>query len=218
MLGMPWWKHSWVIASAVVASVMVLVLVLGFTSVRILQQQSTSVWTERFVRVVPLPAAFVDGRAVMYRDLLPRWRAIDTYLEGSPEPTDPNLIPRARQALRQEVYEGLIREKVLAREAARQQFVFAESAVEANMERLLTAPDGTTSTREQVAAAIELQTGWTWEQYRDWLVRPAVFEQGFQQFVMTAASSTQAEWDQRVSAWISAERVRRFLRFSEESG
>lgn len=207
-----WWKDRRIQVLMAGTAGVVGLFVLVATSAIILREQSTSVWARRFVRVIPVPAANVEGRFVLYRDLLPHWDAIDSYLKNVPIQNNQGQLLASRQELRQEAYEQLIRQRVIVRHAKEVDFIFDESAVEANMQALLVAPDGTTSTREQVAAMIEAEIGWTIDQYRDWLVRPAVFEQGVRETIW--ATSTQEEWDARVDSWTKTEGVRRFLKFS----
>ncbi len=188
----------------------VLLVIVGI-SVSILQRQSVSRFARRFVGIVPVPAASVDGHWVLYRDVLARWEDIDRSLANATPPAGQQ--PRPLAELRQEAYEQLIRETYLKDQAGKERFTLSEAVVQQNLERVLLA--GATSTPElleQAAQELADHVGWSLDTFRDRIIRPATLEEAL---VLRAevTGMSRADWLQQVQAFLGSGSVKRYLRF-----
>ncbi len=180
-------------------------------SVSILQRQSTSRLARRFVGIVPVPAASVDGTWVLYRDVLTRWEDIDRSLAIATPVAGQQ--PRSVAELRQEAYEQLIRETYLRRQAEKERFTLSETIVQQNLERVLLG--GATSTPELLAQATQDladHVGWTIDTFRDRIIRPATLEEALA-LRAEVTGMTREAWLQQVQTFLGSGSVKRYLKF-----
>ncbi len=184
-------------------------LIVGI-SVSILQRQSTSPLTRRFVNVVPVPAASVDGSWLLYRDVLARWDDIDRSLTL---PIEPGMQRRPVAVLRQEAYEQLIRQTYLKRQAAAEKFVPSEEIIQQNLERVLL--QGATSTPAllaEAAQALQDHAGWNLDTFRDRIIRPATLEEALALRAEVGGMSRE-DWLRQVQTFLGSGSVKRYLTF-----
>lgn len=184
-------------------------LVVGI-SVSILQRQSTSSLTHRFVSIVPVPAASVDGDWLLYRDVLARWDDIDRSLTL---PIEPGMQRRPVAELRQEAYEQLIRETYLKRQAEAEKFTLSEEIVQQNLERVLL--QGATSTPAllaEAAQALQDHAGWSLDTFRDRIIRPATLEEALALRAEVGGMSRE-DWLRQVQTFLGSGSVKRYLKF-----
>lgn len=192
----------------------------------ILNQQSDGVWARRYVAVIPLPAARVNGTFVLYRDVLDRWETIDRFLAARPidAPNGQEIRPRA--ALRKEAYEQLIREAYIRSLAKQEAFTVSQRIIDTNIENLLNQASstirslGTASSTVDGAPTIDEMNeylvttfGWTFDQFRDRVIVPALREEGVAKILLTKTGSTMEEWQAEVDAFLASKKVRRYLVF-----
>lgn len=203
-------------------------LLVGVAAVgaQILQRQSDGPWTRRYVSVIPLPAARVNGEVVLYRDVLDRWATIDRFLETRPiEPPEGQVI-RPRNELRREAYEQLIRETYMHSLAKQESFSVPQQVIDANIQNLLSQASSTlrelgisSSTMDtppttgEMDAYLSATFGWTFNQFRDRVLIPALREDGLSKIMVTKTGKTVEEWQAEVDAFLISEKVRRYLRF-----
>ncbi len=193
---------------------------------RILQVQSDGLWTKRYVAVIPLPAARVHGEVVLYRDVLDRWETVDRFLEMRPLDTPEGQTVRPRHELRKEAYEQLIREAYIQALAKEESFTVTQQVIDTNVQNLLDQASSTlretgsvSSTRntppttEEMNAYLMATFGWTFDQFRDRILIPALREDGLSRLYSVKNGTTVQEWQAEVEAFIASDKVRRYLKF-----
>ena len=198
-----------------IAFLLVAILVLAAVSWSILQRQGTSPAARRFVAVIPVPAARVEGETLLYRDLLPHWDAVETMMAERSDP--PEVAAPIRRQARAEAYDQPIRQAYLRNQAERERVQLPETAVESNLQGLLALQVPGTSSTEPIAPAdadrfLRETVGWSLEEFRDRIVRPATLEEALARRA-EAGGIARADWARQLEEALHGSAVRRFLRF-----
>lgn len=212
----------------VAVTMVVVVFLVGVAAVgaHVLQQQSDGPWTKRYLAIVPLPAAHVNGKFVLYRDVLDRWETVDRFLDMRALDTPQGQEIRPRVELRREAYEQLIRETYIESLAKQESFTVPQQVIENNIQHLLSQASstlheigGTSSTLDTPPTTEEMNTyllatfGWTFDQFRDRVLVPALREDGLSKIVTAKSGKTIEEWQASVDEFLKSDKVRRYLRF-----
>lgn len=213
----------------IVGTVLLLgVLALVLLGRSILQNKRTDSLAKTYSQVFPLTIARVEGESIRYREVLPRWEAIDVFLTKQAAQIPEGATVQSQETLREEAYEHLLRERYLEEKAARDSFVLRDEVIEQQMSALLARADqqasSTTSTvmltneeflqrKSEFSQELE-KIGWTYEQYVNWVVRPALLETALQQRAEVAGESAEV-WKTQFEADLqSEEHIKRYLKFS----
>ena len=193
-----------------IAAVAVVIVALAAISVSILRAQSTTPFARKFANVFPLPAAHVDGAFLMYRDVLARWDTVDTFIKNAPTSTaDGQMAPR--DVLRQQVYEQAIREIYIQQAAREDHFSLPETAVQNNLTQLI---ERASSTEAEMGQYLHDTYGWTVNDFRDRIVRPATLEEALAQRAAVAGTTVE-QWRQQVKDALKSAKVSRYLKFAK---
>lgn len=215
-----------VLILSLVIDAMLLTVGIAAFGAQILRQQTSGPWTKRYVALIPLPAARVNGTFLLYRDVLERWETVDRFLEMRVLDAPQGQEVRPRHELRREAYEQLIRETYIQSLAKEESFTVPERVIEGNIHNLLNQASSTlrevgiaTSTVNTPPTTEEMNTyllatfGWTFEQFRDRVLIPALREDGLSQLMVTKTGTTIQEWRASVDTFLASDKVRRYLRF-----
>jgi hypothetical protein len=197
------------IITGAVAVVVVLVLSVAAISVNILRTQSTTSFARGFVRVFPIPAARVNGGLLAYRDVLKRWDTLDSFLKNPPQLEPGQVIPD-RDVLRQQVYEIMIRETYLRRQAEKDSFALSDVNVDQNTEQLI---QMSSSTKADFERNLKEMYGLTLQEFRDTIVRPATLEEGLAKRAELNGTSVE-DWRKQIKDGLKSDQVKRYLKFS----
>lgn len=193
---------------------------------QVLQRQSDGPWTKRYLAIIPLPAAVVNGEFVLYRDVLDRWATVDRFLDMRPIEAPEGQVIRPRNELRQEAYEQLIREAYIRSLAEQESFIVPQQVINANIQNLLDQASSTlrevgmssstvdiSPTTEEMNTYLLATFGWTFDEFRDRVLVPALREDGLSKIAATKGGTTVQEWQASVDAFLKSDKVRRYLRF-----
>lgn len=217
-----------------VSTILVGLLVVVGMGVMILQERRMDGWARTYAHLLPLPAASIEGEWVLYRELLPRWEKIDQFYarqaelplpEGQTPPTAADRV-----ALQQEVYEQLLRERLLRVRAEQDAFSLSSEVVNAQMDALLArseesasstepvvlTPEQLAQKRQEFTAELDRLTGWTYQEYLDWVLHPALLEEGLARRAEIAGQSLDLWKTSFDEALANPKVVRKYLDFSQE--
>ncbi len=210
----------------VIVTIGLLIMAVAAAGAVILDRQADGLWAKRYARAFPLPAARVQGSFVLYRDVLHRWEAVDRFLDMRPIDAPPGQEIRPRTELREEAYEQLIREVYIKSLAKQENFTVPAQVLEANIQALL---DQASSTLREVGIASstvitpptveDMNTyllgafGWTFDQFRDQVILPALREEGLAQIILTKNGVSSTEWQAQIDRFLQSDKVRRYLKF-----
>lgn len=194
------------------------------TGALILDRQATGPWATRYAELVPLPAARVGKRFVLYRDVVDRWETVDRFLALEEARLVNGQLLRTRTELRQEAYEQLIRETHLAVLAEEQAFTIPPGVIEANVQNLLAqasttvgvvdgSPQASIPTVQELSDYLLATFGWTFDEFQARILVPALREEGLAQQMMAAKGTTLEAWRADVDTFLRSEQVKRYLRF-----
>ena len=195
------------------------------TGALILDRQATGPWATRYAETIPLPAARVGKRFVLYRDVMQRWETVDRFLAIEEGRAPAGQVLRTRTELRQEAYEQLIRETHLAALAEEQAFTVPPEVIEANIQHLLAQASTTVGVVEGAAQEASVPTvqelsdyllatfGWTFDEFRERILVPALREEGLAQRMMTTNGTALDAWRADVDTFLRSEQVKRYLQF-----
>lgn len=197
------------IIAGVVAVLAVLILSVAAISVSILRSQSTTPFARGFIRVIPVPAARVNGGYLAYSDVVKRWDTLDSFLKNPP-PLEPGQTIPDREILRQQVYEIMIRETYLRRQAEEEKFSLSDANVDQNTQQLI---EMSSSTKADFEENLQKMYGLTLQEFRDTIVRPATLEEGLAKRAELNGTSVD-EWRQQIKNGLKSEQVKRYLKFS----
>lgn len=196
----------------VIAFLLLSTLVVVALGANILRSQDTSAWARRFTRIVPVPAAHVRGKTLLYRDVLTRWDAVDTFLAHTPTSTNATTRLATREELHQEAYEQQIRELYMQAEAEQQHFSLPEEIVDQNMRALMQM--STSTKQEDIDAFLQASVGWTSSQFRDWVIKPATLEEALARRAEIGGVDS-SRWKQMIATALRSGEVKRYLFFSK---
>lgn len=217
-----------------ISTVLVGLLVVVGLGVLILRERRMDGWARTYARVLPLPVASIEGEWVLYRDVLPRWDKIEAFYtrqaalplpEGQSPPT-----PADRAALQQEVYEQLLRERLLQIRAEQDAFRLSSDVVNAQMDALLARSEASASSTEPVVLTpeqlaqkrqefteeLDRLTGWTYQEYLDWVLHPALLEEGLARRAEIAGQSLDLWKTSFEAALANPDIVRKYLDFAQK--
>ncbi len=219
---------------AIAGLLLLTVLCVVIAGMNILEHRRMGGWARAYARVLPLPIASIEGEWVLYRDVLPRWDKIETFYArqalSSVQSAQSMPTVEDRAALQKEVYDQLLRERLLARRAEQDAFRLADDVVSSQMDALLARSEETASSTEPVVLSpdqlaqkrqefreeLDRMTGWTYDEYLAWVLRPALLEEGLARRAEIAGQSLdmwKADFEQTLA---DPERVKRYLDFSSK--
>lgn len=197
--------------AGIVAICALTALALVAFSANILRSQDTSAWARRFTKVIPVPAAHVRGKTLLYRDVLTRWDAVDLFLANAPASANTANRLATRSELHQEAYEQQIRELYMQAEAEQQHFVLPEEVVNQNMLALTQASSSTEP--GDIDAFLQASFGWTADQFREWIIKPATLEEALARRAEVSGVDP-SQWGREVATALTSMEVKRYLSFS----
>lgn len=157
-------KHKLVVNTIIIA-VAALLLLLGLGWYMLYVAQSTSEFMYRVTKVVPVPAAFVDGKAVRYSDYLMKYRSAAHYLTEK-EQIDTRSDDGKRQLayVKTQAMNDAVADAYATKLAHENRITVSDSELETFLTQQRKANGVSESTYD---AVIEDYYGWSPDEYRD---------------------------------------------------
>jgi len=170
-------------------------------------------WESGPVRTIALwthfPAARVGWRVVTYADYLNQLDAERRFLSG-PSAKAQGFPPEPTTQMRKDNLERAVRIAAVEDLAARNKFKITSADIEAAYTGLV-ARAGTSTTPEEIKSFLMDQFGWEVSDFKLFVIRPALMEDGLRQKFL--ASSSTAPLDQQLQDRMDSNDVKRYLKF-----
>lgn len=159
-------RHKLVINAAIIGSAALIILV-GVGWYLLYSAQNTSEFMYRVTKVVPVPAAVVDGQQVRYSDYLMQYRSQVHYLTEK-EQLDVNSVDGKRQLdyVKAESMNEAVADAYATKLARELKLEVTDAELEAFLKQQRQASDGEVS-EATYNSVIEEYYGWSPDEYRD---------------------------------------------------
>lgn len=159
-------RHK-LVFNAIIISVAALVLLVGLFWWLLYVAQNTSEVVYRLTRVIPVPAARVDGEYVRYSDYLMKYRSSIHYLENK-ERVNLGTEDGKRQAdfVKNQAMQDSVADAYAAKIAREQNITVTDAELETFLLQQRSSPDGDTSEATYDAVILDYY-GWSNDEYRD---------------------------------------------------
>jgi hypothetical protein len=171
-------------------------------------------WDTPFVRTLAawlrVPAAKVGKRTVTYVEYLAHEDALRRFLAG-PAARAQGLSEQPDAELRQQTLDRAIRIAAVEEFASARDFIVTPLDVDRAYDELI-ARAGTSTTPEEIRSFLLDQFGWEEEQFKQYVVRPAMIEDGLRQKKYRETNDPEA-FTRELAARLRAPDVKRYLKF-----
>lgn len=158
----------------------------------------------------PFAVAKVDGKTVSYNDYLTLLDSGRAFLK-SPAAQSEGVPADYESTVRPASYERAIRIKMIEDFAKEEQVSLTDKEIDQGFENFILQSDAS-STREQAVAELNQYFGWTEDQFKAQVMRPALLEDLiFKKY--EAQGKTRDDFDALVNARLSDAHVQRYLKF-----
>jgi len=196
----------------IVASVAI-IIVGGFafaTYSSLYQQKSDGAFAEMVSGLIPLPAARVGGQTVTYAEYLSHLKAQDVFLQG-PTAQSQGLARELGTEDRVQAYERAIRIAAVTDMAEEAGLEVTPLDVDRTYQDLI-ARAGTSTSAGEIGQFLQNEFGWNIEQFKKYVVRPALIEDTLKQQRFTETQDALA-FDRELAEKLNGEETKRYLSF-----
>ncbi len=160
------------------------------------------------VTALPVPAARVGSRFVLYRDYLAQLDAAQRFLSG-PTARAQGLPTELTPEMRSKVLDQAVRIAAVEELAAQAQIVITPLDVDRAFDELI-AHAGTSTTPEEIHQFLQSEFGWDEVHFKKFVVRPALMEEALKQ--KKSADPQDATFDRELSARLTKPDVVRYVK------
>lgn len=204
-------KSRGIIVGIVVAAVAVVAILCAGVGVsyEIFAKRSENGAIRWIANVLPIPAAKVGNRTVLYRDYLESLDTVRIFV-NSPAAKEQKLDLTVDAALEKNVLEKLVRQAALEEMAAAKGVAVTDPELRAFFTDVVAAASGTTS---DIGVYLLENYGWNEEDFRQNVLRPALIEQRLTEKYSQDNQGDAAAFTTAVEARLKQSDVVRYLRF-----
>ncbi len=174
------------------------------------RQQSEAPFIMAGATFLHLPVASVGSQRISYADYITQLKAERIFL-ASPAAQGSNLptVPGSQQ--KQDVLDRLIRADAVGQWANEQKISVSTLDVDNAFNQLMQHA-GTSTTPGEVDVFLNQSFGWNEQQFKDYVVRPALLEEVLRQHLVPTAKD-QAAFDSQLATRLKAPNVKMYLKF-----
>ena len=176
---------------------------------RLFVTPSDAPYLRRTVRILPIPAARVGSRFVLYREYLAHLDAAERFLSG-PAARAQGLPATVTADIRLRVLDQTLRIAAVEELSRAAGLVVTPLDVDRTYEDLV-ARAGTSTTPEEIRQFLDVQFGWDEASFKRYVVRPALLEDALRQKKARETQDPQA-FDRDLETRLSKPDVVRYVR------
>ncbi|MBD3281129.1 hypothetical protein GF391_00080 [Candidatus Uhrbacteria bacterium] len=198
--------------SAALLLVIVITLTVGITIYGIYTEQNDGTASRFVAKALALPAASVEGRKVAYTRFLLTRDAVKRFINSEAGQDVGAAMPPEDQ-LNQNILEQLIRQQMVAAIAAQKQVTLSDEEVDEVFNEV--ASQAASSTQSDIDTYLRDNYGWNQDNFREYVLRPALLEQKLAQQLSTGSNPVALE--NLLITKRQSEDVVVYLKFSDDS-
>jgi hypothetical protein len=195
-----------------VIAVSVLLVIAGASAClawQIFVKRSDAGYVRSVASVLPIPAGRVGSRVVLYRDFLTSRETLKTFLE-SPAAKDQGMSVPFDVNLERNALEKLLVQQVLEEIAEEKRVTVSEEELRQYFSEVLAA---TSSTTPDVGSYLLQNFGWSEEDFRQEVLKPALLEQKISAALAEESKGDPDALNRLVAARMEKDDVVRYVRF-----
>ncbi len=198
--------------TAIVAALLFFVALFGgWLSYQILQVHSTSAMVRTMARVTHFPVARLGSDWITYEEYLLQSDAQEKYLSGQ-EAKSLGLASASTPEMKQAVLDQLLRVAALEDLAKKNEFTVTPIDVDRSYDDLI-ARSGTSTKPGEIKDYLLENFGWTEQQFKAYIVRPAVIQTGLAQ-KRKDATGNEGALESEITARLAMPDVKRWLKLN----
>lgn len=203
-------SKRWIPITIAIGSLFLLLLGgTAFMAWQIFVKRSDAGYVRSISSALPIPAARLGSRVVLYRDFLNSRETLKTFL-ASPAAKEQEMNVPFDANLERNALEKLLVQEALEEIAEERQIVVTEEELRQYFTEVLSAASSTTP---DVGSFLLQNFGWNEEDFRQQVLRPALLEQKISADLAQEAGAESDALNRRVAARMEQADVVRYLRF-----